>query len=358
MNRRDYYDVLGVARDVSEKDIKRAYRKLAMEYHPDRNPSPDAEERFKEASEAYEVLSDTNKRHIYDRAGFDGLRSTGFSGFSGMGVEDIFASFGDIFGDLFGFGSRPRRGPAVHRGNDLRYDLTIAFEEAVFGCEKEITIDQMVACEKCGGSGAQVGSKPSVCQTCQGRGQIVHGQGLFLISAVCPECQGQGTTQSSPCDSCRGEGRKRARRKATVRIPEGFDTGMSLRYGGEGEPGPFGGPAGDLYVTVQVRPHKSLQREGTELVTELTLSMTQAALGKEVVVQGVDGEEKVAIPAGTQPGDIVTIKRKGVPNLRGGGRGDLHVVCRVEIPKSLSARQRELLTELEALSTNKHGLFS
>lgn len=353
MDKRDYYEVLGVSRDASDREVKSAYRRLAMEYHPDRNSSPDAEERFKEASEAYEVLSDANKRRIYDTAGFDGLRSTGFSGFSGVGVEDIFASFGDLFGDLFGFGARGRRGPMRERGADLRYDMVIEFDEAVFGFEKEIAIKQLLRCESCAGTGAGSGSQIIRCATCQGRGQIVHGQGLFLLSTTCPDCGGAGSRQSSPCDDCHGDGRVRGRRTVTVRVPAGFDDGMSLRYAGEGEPGPRGGPPGDLYVAVRVKPHASLKRDGDHLFVELPIDMALAALGTEQTVQGVDGDETVKIPAGTQPGDVITLKRKGVPRLRGSGRGDLHVVCRVEVPTSLNQRQRELLEELAGVTRKK-----
>lgn len=356
---RDYYEVLGVSREADEKDIKRAYRRLAMDFHPDRNKAADAEEKFKEASEAYEVLSDPQKRRVYDRGGYEGLRGTGFTGFSGVGVEDIFSSFGDIFGDLFGFGQRARRSAGAQRGADLRYDLVIEFEEAVFGCDKEITLEQYVPCESCHGSGSAPGSQPVRCPTCQGRGQVVHGQGLFLISTPCPECNGQGVKQSNPCRGCHGEGRTRARRTVTVRIPAGFDDGMSLRYAGEGEPGMRGGPAGDLYVAVRVRPHKSLKRDGDDLIAESAITMVQAALGGTVTIQGVDGAEEVEVPSGTQPGDVITLKRKGVPRLRGNGRGDLHVLVKVEIPRSLTARQRELLEELAAPSEpKKRRLFS
>lgn len=356
---RDYYEVLGVARDADDKAIKRAYRKLAMEFHPDRNKSAGAEEKFKEASEAYEVLADPQKRRIYDRGGFEGLRGTGFTGFSGVGVEDIFSSFGDIFGDLFGFGQRSRRQSAAMRGADLRYDLTIDFEEAVFGCQKEITLEQYVPCESCQGSGTEPGSQPVRCPTCQGRGQVVHGQGLFLISTPCPDCGGQGVKQTHPCRTCHGEGRTRARRTAAVRIPAGFDDGMSLRYAGEGEPGLRGGPPGDLYVAVRVRPHKSLKRDGDDLIAEVVVPMAQAALGGSVTVQGVEGAEEVEVPGGTQPGEVITLKKKGVPRLRGNGRGDLHIVVKVEIPRSLSARQRELLEEFGSQGEpKKRRLFS
>ena len=356
--RRDYYEVLGVSQTADEREIKRAYRKLAMEFHPDRNTNADAEEKFKEASEAYEVLSDPEKRRIYDRAGFDGLRNQGFSGFSGVGVEDIFSSFGDIFGDLFGFSQRARRSTA-QRGADLRYDMVLEFEEGAMGCKKEIQLDQHVACDRCQGSGAEPGSQPIRCNTCNGRGQVVHGQGLFLVSTTCPDCNGQGAKQSNPCQSCQGDGRTRARRNVTVNIPPGFDDGMSLRYAGEGEPGARGGPAGDLYVVARVKPHKSLKRDGEDLVAEVGITMVEAALGTTIEVEGLDGAESVEIPKGTQPMDVITIKRKGIPRLRGGGRGNLHVVCRVEIPRQLNAKQRKILEEFAANSEQKkRSLFS
>ena len=354
--RRDYYEVLGLERTADEREIKRAYRKLAMDFHPDRNSSPEAEERFKEASEAYEVLSDPDKRRVYDRAGFDGLRNQGFSGFSGVGVEDIFSSFGDIFGDLFGFSQRRSRGS---RGADVRYDLTLDFHEAVFGCKRELTLDQHALCERCHGEGAEPGSQPVRCSTCAGRGQVVHGQGLFLVSTPCPDCRGQGIKQSNPCTSCRGECRVRVQRKVEVNIPAGFDDGVSLRYGGEGEPGLRGGSPGDLYIVVRVRPHATLKRDGDDLIAEATVGMVEAALGTEITVEGADGPEKIDIPKGTQPMDVITLKRKGVPRPRSGGRGNFHVVVRVEIPKSLSSKQRKLLEEFaETTEQKKRSLFS
>jgi molecular chaperone DnaJ len=348
--KRDYYEVLEVGKDADERAIKKAYRRLAMQFHPDRNPGPEAEEKFKEASEAYEVLSDGKKREIYDRAGFDGLRNQGFSGFSGVGVEDIFSSFGDIFGDLFGFGQQQqRRRSSAQRGADLRYDMAIDFKEAAFGCEKSEDIEQMVPCERCTGNGAEPGSKPLRCETCAGRGQVVHGQGMFLVSTTCPHCHGQGVKQSNPCKTCRGDGRKRAKRTLKVTIPPGFDDGMSLRYAGQGEPGGRGGPAGDLYVAVRVRPHPSLKREGDDVFVEAKIDMVQAALGTKVDVEGVEGTEVISIVAGTQPGAVVTVKRRGIPRLRGGGRGNLHVVCQVVVPKDLSRKQRKLLEEFAGL---------
>jgi molecular chaperone DnaJ len=351
---RDYYEVLGVSREADDKEVKRAYRRLAMEFHPDRNNAADAEEKFKEASEAYEVLSDPQKRRVYDRAGFDGLRGTGFTGFSGVGVEDIFSSFGDIFGDLFGFGQRTRRPGAPQRGADLRYDLTLDFNEAIFGCQKEATLEQYVPCESCTGAGTAPGSQSIRCATCQGRGQVVHGQGLFLIGTPCPDCQGLGVKQTKPCPACRGEGRTRARRTVTVRIPPGFDDGMSLRYSGEGEPGVRGGPSGDLYVAVRVRPHRTLKRDGDDVYAEASISMVQAALGDSISVDGLEGPEELEVPKGTQPGEVITVKRKGAPRLRGNGRGDLHILIKVEIPRSLNARQKQLLEEFASQSTETH----
>jgi molecular chaperone DnaJ len=353
MKQRDYYEVLGVRRDVADKDLKRAYHKLAMQYHPDRNQSPEAEEKFKEASEAYEVLSDPDKRRIYDTAGFDGLRSSGFSGF--QGVEDIFSSFGDIFGDLFGF--RGARGPGgARRGRDLKAELAIEFHEAAFGCQKSMSIPQLLACRRCGGEGAEPGTRPSRCGTCQGRGQVMHGQGMFLVTTTCPECRGQGVQNTHPCRDCRGAGRSEVQRDIKVNVPAGFDDGMSLRYSGEGEAGERGGPPGDLYVVIAVRPHQSLRREGDDLIAEARISMIQAALGGEVSVEGLEGPEGVKIAKGTQPGTIHTLRRKGMPRLRGGGRGDLHVVCKVEIPTSLSPKQKKLLEEFDGAG-KKRSLF-
>lgn len=358
--RRDYYEILGVARDVDDKTLKQAYRKLAMELHPDRNPSPEAEEKFKEASEAYEVLSDAQKRRVYDHGGHDGLRGQGFSG---AAAEDIFSNFGDIFGDLFGFGRQGQRGGGrsngAQRGGDLRIEVDLTFEEAVFGCKKDLRLKQRVPCTGCQGTGAGPGSEAVRCGTCAGRGQVVHGQGMFLVSTTCPECQGQGRRQSRPCTDCSGEGRMERERAFVANIPAGFDDGMSLRYSGEGEPGLKGGPTGDLYVTAAVHPHSHLKREGEELIAELPVGMAEAALGAKLPLAGVDGEEVVDIPAGTQPNDVVVLRKKGVPRLRGGGRGDLHVICRVQVPKQLSSKQRKLLEEFAQIPSKpkKRALF-
>ncbi|MEZ4273467.1 MAG: molecular chaperone DnaJ [Myxococcota bacterium] len=360
MIKRDYYEVLSVSRSADAREIKRAYRQLAMEYHPDRNNSAEAEEKFKEASEAYEVLSDDKKRQIYDRAGFDGLRNTGFSGFQGAGIDEVFSSFGDIFGDLFGFGGRSRRS-AGQRGADIRTELLLNFDEAAFGCTKEITVNQHVRCDRCEGNGAEPGSAPVRCSTCEGRGQVVHGQGMFLISTTCPECRGQGTRISKPCKECRGDGRKAVPRDVTVKIPAGFDDGISLRYPGEGEPGAMGGPSGHLYIDVHVKPHPSLRREGADVIAELEIDMADAALGCELTIEGVEGPESVKVPKGTQPGHVITLRNRGVPRLQGSGRGNLHVVCQVQVPRSLSSKQKKLLEEYRALtetSEKKRRLFS
>jgi len=362
MTQRDYYDVLGVGRDAQPPEIKKAYRKLAMEFHPDRNPDAEAEAKFKEASEAYEVLSDDQKRQTYDRFGHDGLRSSGFSGFQGAGIDEIFSSFGDIFGDLFGMGGgRGRRssrsGPA--RGRDIRAEMVIDFDEAIFGCKKEAEIEQNVACDGCDGSGGAAGSLLTSCSTCQGRGQVMHGQGMFLIGTTCPDCGGQGRMHQTPCSDCSGSGVTRARRTVNVKIPAGFDDGMSLRYTSEGEAGARGGPSGDLYVHVRVRPHEFIKREGDDLYCEVGVDMVQAVLGGEIEVKTVDGPEEVMIPTGTQPNDIITLKRKGSPRLRGGGRGNMHLICKVEIPTKINSKQRKLLEEFASIKgSKKKRLFS
>jgi len=361
MAQRDYYEVLGLERGADAGTIKKSYRKLALQYHPDRNQDDGAEEMFKEASEAYEVLSDDQKRQVYDRHGHAGLKNQGFSGFSG-GVEDIFSSFGDIFGDLFGSGGggrrRSRRGP--QRGPDVRAEMVINFDEAVFGSEKEITIHQKVACKPCDGTGGANGSSMVSCVTCGGRGQVMHGQGMFLIGTTCPDCQGAGQKQENPCGDCSGVGVVQKPRDLTVKIPAGFDDGMSLRYSGHGEAGRLGGPTGDLYIYVRVNQHERLQREGDDIFSEVFVDMVQAALGCELEIESVDGDEMLQVPAGTQPNEVVTLKKKGVPRLRGNGRGDMHVVCRVEVPRKLSSKQRKLLEDFGAVkkTAKKRGMFS
>jgi molecular chaperone DnaJ len=346
MSKRDYYEILGVSRGADEEEIKKAYRKLAMKYHPDRNPGDgEAEERFKEAAEAYEVLRDEEKREIYNRFGYDGLAGTGFRGFSGF--EDIFTSFGDIFEDFFGFGGSRGRRTRARKGNSLRYDLELTLEEAFTGKEQEITFKKWVACEACSGSGMAAGSELKTCTTCRGRGQIYRSQGFFQISTTCPACQGQGRIMTDPCRDCQGDGKVRADRKITLKIPPGVDTGSQLRLQGEGEAGDFGGSPGDLFVVIHCKEHEFFKREGNHLICEIPVSFVQAALGNSISIPllGDESAYDLKIPAGTQPGDILTLSGLGMPSLQGGRRGDLFVRVQVKIPTKLTARQRELLEE-------------
>lgn len=346
MDKRDYYQVLGVSRQAGDEEIKKAYRQLALKYHPDRNPGDkDAEEKFKEAAEAYEVLRDSQKRRIYDAYGHEGLRGTGFNGFHGF--EDIFSSFGDIFQDFFsfGFGGGQRQRTAARPGDDLLYDLTISFEEAVFGAEKEIEIDTLGKCKECGGSGAEPGSRETTCPMCQGRGQVVQSQGFFRISTACARCQGVGQVIVSPCAACSGQGRVKQKKRVQVKVPAGVDTGMRLRLREEGEGGYRGGATGDLYVRLHVQPHESLDRDGDNLYTKVSISFAQAILGAEVEVPTLEQAKMLKIDPGTQPGTVIRFAGEGVPRLRGYGRGDLFVEVLVTIPKRVSSRQAELIKE-------------
>ncbi len=354
MRKSDYYEVLGVSRTASGDEIKKAYRKLAMKFHPDRNPGDkEAEDRFKEAAEAYEVLRDQEKRQIYDRYGHEGLEGTGFQGFSGF--EDIFTSFGDIFEDFFGFGTRRRGQRRSRQGNSLRYDLEITLEEAFSGKEEEIVFQKETLCETCSGSGLRPGSEAQVCSTCQGRGQVVRSQGFFQISTPCPTCHGEGRIVTDPCEACQGQGRIRAERKITLKIPPGMDHGSQLRLRGEGEPGEHGGPPGDLFVVIHVRKHDFFTREGEHLFCEIPISFAQAALGDsvDIPVLGEEKAEDLDIPKGTQPGDVLTIHGAGMPRLRSQRRGDLFVKMNVKIPKRLSQRQKELMQEFAELEGEK-----
>jgi len=354
MSKRDYYEVLGVSRTADEEDIKKAYRKLAMKYHPDRNPGDnEAEENFKQAAEAYEVLRDGEKREIYDRFGHEGLAGTGFRGFTGF--EDIFTSFGDIFEDFFGFGARGGRRTRARKGNSLRYDLELTLEEAFTGKEQEITFKRWAACAACGASGMAAGSELRTCSTCQGRGQIYRSQGFFQISTTCPSCQGEGRIMTDPCQECKGQGKVRVDRKITLKIPPGVDTGSQLRLQEEGEPGDFGGPPGDLFVVIHCKEHDFFKRDGSHLICEIPVSFVQAALGNtiSIPVLGNDGSYDLKIPGGTQPGDIITLSGLGMPGLQGGRRGDLFVRVQVRIPKKLTPRQRELLEEFAGAKGRK-----
>ena len=348
MSKRDYYEVLGISRTATEQEIKSAYRKLALKYHPDRNPADKtAEERFKEAAEAYSVLADTDKRHLYDRFGHAGLggAATGFDPNAFTGFEDILGGLGDIFGfgDVFG-GSRRRTGP--QRGADLRYDLEISFEEAARGTETSIQIPRQETCETCNGSGAAPGSKPTTCPQCHGRGQLRYQQGFFTLARTCGQCRGTGQVITKPCTTCRGAGRVQKERKLTVRIPAGIATDQRLRLSAEGEAGPAGGPPGDLYVVIHVLDHPFFERHGNDLHCEIPLNFPTLALGGEIRIPTLDGEEAFDVPEGTQSGTTFRVRGKGMPDVSGRGRGDLLVTVKVITPKKLSKDQKKLLEQL------------
>jgi len=347
---RDFYTVLGVERSASDAEIKRAFRRLAQQWHPDVNKDPVAQERFKEINEAYQVLSDPQRRQTYDLFGRAGLGGDGDPGF-GAG----FGGFGDIFDAFFGGTTAGSRRGRPQAGSDLRYDLRIAFEEAITGAEKEIEFPVLGRCETCEGSGAAPGSTPTTCPQCSGRGEIRSVRqtmlGQMVNVAPCPRCRGEGRIIDEPCATCGGDGRTERRRTLRITIPPGIDEGHQIRLSSEGEMGPRGGPPGSLYVAVHVAPHAALRREGTELVYEADVSIAQAALGARIAVPTVEGEEEVEIKAGTQPGTEIRLRGRGVPHLRRpGSRGDLHVLVNVVVPSKLSRRQRELLTEYAAES--------
>jgi molecular chaperone DnaJ len=351
VTKRDYYEVLGLERNASDQQIKSAYRKLALKYHPDRNPGDHkAEEAFKEAAEAYAVLADPQKRGMYDRFGHAGVTGAGAGG---AGFDPtIFADFSDIFsglGDVFGFGDifggrRRRSGP--QRGADLRYDLEITFEESAEGTETTIQIPRDETCETCSGSGAAPGTQPETCSQCRGAGQLRYQQGFLTVARPCPNCRGTGRTIAKVCHGCRGAGRIAKERKLTVKIPAGIATGQRLRLYGEGEHGALGGPAGDLYVVVHVQEHSFFHREGDDLYCEMPIAFPTMALGGTVKVPTLNGHEDLAIPGGTQPGARFKIRGKGMPNVGGRGHGDLHVIARVTVPKKLTRDQKRLLEEL------------
>jgi molecular chaperone DnaJ len=351
MAKRDYYEVLGVERSADERELKKAYRKLALEFHPDRNADPAAEEKFKEASEAYEVLSDAEKRAIYDRYGHQGLdRNGGGPGFQDIG--DIFSHFGDIFGDIFGgmSGGRPRSPNAPRKGADVRIDIEVEFLEACFGTKRELPIRIPVPCEACHGTGAE-NAELSTCAQCGGRGQVAHRQGLFVMSTTCPACRGAGATAKAACEECSGRGEKQDDRKVTVSVPAGIESGQTLRVAGKGQPGTRGAPAGNLLVRVFVRAHDLYERHGEDLVAPLDLSFPQAALGASLEVPDPDPEAtdllKVKVSSGTQPHDTIRVAGAGVPRLRGRGRGDLILVARVNVPTKISRKLKKLIEEME-----------
>jgi molecular chaperone DnaJ len=351
MAKRDYYEVLGVARDAAGDDVKRAFKKLALKYHPDRNPESraEAEEQFKEIAEAYEVLGDAEQRRRYDAYGPEGLRGTGFRPFST--VEDIFGFdlFSSIFDEL-GFGLGGRRPRRRRRGFDVEHDLTLAFREACFGVRKTIEVARHEPCEACGGTGARPGTRPQRCRTCGGHGQVEQRAGFFAVRTVCPRCQGAGELIADPCTDCHGQGRVRRPVAIDVNIPPGVEDGVRLRVGGQGELGPDRLERGDLYCYVHVEPDPFFQRKGDDVVCRVPLTFGQAALGAEVPVPTLDGRTTaLRVPPGTQSGEILTLRGLGVPRLNGRGRGDEHVVAVIEVPRKLSARQKELLHELAAL---------
>jgi molecular chaperone DnaJ len=346
MAKRDYYQVLDVARDASEADIKKAYRRLAMKLHPDRNPDDKAaEEQFKEAKEAYEVLSDAAKRATYDQFGHAGLEQQrgGGGGHPGEGFGDI---FGDVFGDIFG-GARRGGRSQVFRGADLRYELELDLSQAVFGAAVEIDVPKLCECETCKGTGAAKGSNPIQCDTCHGTGHVRVSQGFFQLQQACPRCRGSGKIVKNPCDTCLGQGRVRRTRKLSVKIPAGVDTGDRIRLGGEGEAGRNGGPAGDLYVEVHVRAHEIFERDAEHLSCEVPVSFVTAALGGTVVVPTLEGQVSLKIPPESQSGRVFRLRDKGVKPVRGGARGDLFCKVMVETPVKLSSEQKELLRKFE-----------
>jgi len=349
-NQRDFYEVLGVERTATVDEIKASYRKAALKWHPDRNPEKkqEAEARFRECTEAYSVLSDQEKRQIYDAYGHAGLSGVGGGvDFNGTVFQDFHDIFGDFFGfeDLFGGGGRRGRNRA-QRGSDLRYDMTLTFEEAAAGVSTKIKLPKQELCQACHGTGAKAGTGATSCQACGGRGQLAYQQGFFTITRTCPSCQGTGQVIKERCPDCRGQGRLEIEKTIELRVPAGVDTGTRLRVPGEGEPGANGGPTGDLYVVLEVKEHSFFERRGADLYCTIPVSIAQAALGAELTVPGLNGEEKLKIPEGTQGGAVFRIKGHGLPDPRGGGKGDLYYHVRVITPSKLNRDQRKLMEQL------------
>ena len=350
-HQRDYYEVLGVTRTAAVDEIKSAYRKAALKWHPDRNPEnkTEAEVKFRECTEAYSVLSDAQKRQIYDTYGHAGLSSSGVGqGFDNTVFQDFHDIFGDFFGfeDLFGSGGGRRGRSRAQRGADLRYDMSLTFEEASAGVTTKIKLPRQEYCEACNGTGAKKGTGVQACQTCAGRGQLAYQQGFFTITRTCPACQGAGQIVKERCPECRGQGRLEREKTIELRIPPGVDTGTRLRVAGEGEPGPTGGPTGDLYVVLDVKEHQFFERRGADLYCTIPLSIAQATLGTELQVPGLNGEEKLKIPEGTQSGAVFRLKGRGLADPRGGGKGDLYYHVRVLTPTKLTREQRKLMEQL------------
>lgn len=351
MTKRDYYEVLGISKNADTNDIKKAYRKIALESHPDRNKSPDAEERFKEASEAYEVLSDSNKRQIYDNYGHSGLEGSGFHGFSSM--DDIFSSFGDVFEEFFGgfggfgFSDFGRRRSSRQRGRDLQEFIEVELSEIAKGTKRNVDVNRTIQCVHCMGNGSENGKNIDTCHACNGAGQITHRQGFFILNTPCPHCHGKGKVIKKVCSECRGKGRVIEKHTLSVKIPAGIEDGTHLILRGEGEEGYGGGERGDLYVTIKIKEHDFFKRHGNNLICNVPISFPQAALGDKVTVPTFDGDAEVEIPAGSETGDIIKIKEYGLPKLHGKGKGDLMVQVFVKTPKKLSSKQKELLAALK-----------
>lgn len=342
----DYYEVLSVSRTASDQELKAAYRKLAMQYHPDRNPgNAEAEEKFKECSEAYQVLSDPQKRAAYDRFGHAGVSGAAGNGSGFADMQDLGDIFGDFFGEMFNMAGGSRRGSRVQKGRDVRYDHTIEFEDAAFGKEVQVNVRRMEPCGDCRGTGTSSGRGPSTCAQCQGRGQVRYQQGFFSIARTCSMCNGTGSIISDPCSTCRGDGRVERQHAIHVTIPAGVEDGTRIRYQGEGDAGRFGGPPGDLYIVLAVKPHKFFERDGNDLHCVIPVSFSQAALGAEITIPTLDGETKLKVPEGTQSGKEFSVRGKGIPYLNERGRGDLIVQIAIQTPTKLTKIQKELLRQ-------------
>ena len=348
VSKADFYEVLGVSRDASDAELKSAYRKQAMKYHPDRNPGNHAaEEKFKQASEAYQVLCDADKRAAYDRYGHAGVSGAGgFNGSPFAGGVDIGDIFGDLFGEMFNMGGGQQRGQRQQRGDDLRFDLAVEFEAAMFGSETEVKIRRLETCTGCNGRGSASGHGPTVCGQCQGRGQVRYQQGFFSVARTCGACGGTGSIIGDPCQTCRGETRVTKELKLNVKVPPGVENGTRIRYGGEGDAGRNGGPRGDLYVVLSIQPHDFFERDGHDLHCVIPISFPQAALGAEIKIPAIDGEVTIKVPEGTQSGKQLRVRGKGIPQLNENGRGDLIVQVLVQVPRKLSRAQRELVAKL------------
>jgi molecular chaperone DnaJ len=352
VSKRDYYEILGVKPSATDEDIKAKFRKIAMKYHPDRNPGDkEAEKIFKEAAEAYEVLRDPHRRNIYDRFGHEGLAGTGFTGFGGF--DDIFSNFGDIFEDFFGFGPRKSSRTRAIRGSDLRFDIQLRFLEAAFGKETEIIVEKNEVCPVCEGSRCERGYHPEPCGYCRGTGLISRTQGFFTLQTMCPQCHGTGQIISRPCLKCGGTGQVKISKTVSVKIPAGVDSGSRLRLPGEGEAGVHGGPSGDLYVFIHVEPHEFFTRDDSNVICQVPISFIQAVLGDEVKVPTLTGEKTLRIPKGTQPGDVFRFSGEGIPSLRNGKRGDQIIQIIIKTPRHLTKKQEELLREFAKLESRK-----